>query len=64
MGVAEMSAASDLIDRVLTTVSPLGELEWRLADDIRDDVRRRVRGLCDAFPIPAYPGLVERVPRV
>jgi glycine hydroxymethyltransferase len=64
MGVAEMSAASDLIDRVLTTVSPLGELEWRLADDIRDDVRCRVRGLCDAFPIPAYPGLVERVPRV
>jgi glycine hydroxymethyltransferase len=50
----EMALASELIDRVLSSVRPLGELEWDLSDDVRREVREGVEQLCSRFPISQY----------
>jgi glycine hydroxymethyltransferase len=64
MGVEEMNAIGVLVDRVLSAVTPAGNLDWQLPADARDDARRQVHALCERFPLPRYPALIERVPQL
>ncbi len=54
MGPAEMRHCAALVDRVLGAVVPLGEREFALAREVRDEVREEVRSLCRRFPLPHH----------
>ncbi len=54
MGAAEMAQASELIDRVLTSVDAVGVVEWNLREDVRREVGNGVERLCASFPIAQY----------
>jgi glycine hydroxymethyltransferase len=54
MSAAEMSIAGELIDRVLTAVRPLGDVNWTLSDTVLEAGREGVAQLCARFPIPRY----------
>jgi len=51
MGVAEMVVIALMVDRVLRGVEILGEREYRLDEDLREEIREEVRGLCREFPM-------------
>jgi glycine hydroxymethyltransferase len=50
----EMAIAGDLIDRVLTSVRPLADVDWELSDTVLHAARRDVAQLCSRFPISHY----------
>lgn len=52
---AEMGRCAELIDAVLSAVTPLGDREYYLGEAVRASIRDDVRRLCQRFPIPRYP---------
>jgi glycine hydroxymethyltransferase len=54
MGAPEMSRAGELIDRVLTSVRALTEVDWEQDEDVTREVRDGVARLCSSFPISQY----------
>ena len=60
MGPDVMPECARLVHRVLTSVAPLDDREYELADEVRREVRAAVRALCDAYPIPSYPLSLEQ----
>ncbi|HYH81297.1 MAG TPA: serine hydroxymethyltransferase [Longimicrobium sp.] len=59
MGPAEMPRCAALVDRVLSSVTPLGDRAYDLDAGVIDDVRREVAVLCSRFPIPGYSAEAE-----
>ena len=55
MGPAEMAHCVGLIDRVLKSVTVLGDREYILDPAVKKSVQSDTRELCEAFPIPRYP---------
>jgi len=55
MGIDEMPRCAELIDQVLSAVSPLEGQEYALDPDLRESVLGAVRELCRRYPIPLYP---------
>ena len=53
-GAPEMAVCAALIGKVLRAVKPLGDYEYQLSAQIRDEVRGEVRLLGARFPIPGY----------
>jgi glycine/serine hydroxymethyltransferase len=51
MGVTEMDVIAMLVDRALPGVEILGEREYRVDEDLREEIREEVRGLCREFPL-------------
>lgn len=54
MRAEEMKQCVDLIDTVLTTVKVLGESEYGLNEEVRNQVEGAVRELCNRFVPPRY----------
>lgn len=54
MGMQEMQICAELVDRVLSSISVLGDKEYSIDDDIRSSVISEVRSLRRKFPIPRY----------
>jgi glycine hydroxymethyltransferase len=54
LGEAEMQTCAELFDEVLTSLTPLGDEDYRLDEAVRLSVRARVHALCREFPIPRY----------
>lgn len=54
LGEEEMQVCAELFDEVLTSVTPLGDEDYRLDDAVKLSVRARVHTLCREFPIPRY----------
>jgi len=54
MGPGEMDDCAALVDRVLCAVRPLGDREYALDADVRDEVLAEVAELCVRFPAPGY----------
>lgn len=55
MGPDEMKRCADLIDKVLTSITVLGDHDHTLDGRVRDSVQDEVSRLCEEFPIPRYP---------
>jgi glycine hydroxymethyltransferase len=55
MGPDEMKRCADLIDKVLTSITVLGDRDHTLDSRVIDSVRDEVSRLCKEFPIPRYP---------
>jgi glycine hydroxymethyltransferase len=55
MRMDDAAACAELINLVISSVQPLGDREYRLAQRTRDAVRDRVTELCGKYPIPGYP---------
>jgi len=51
MGDEEMEAVSVLIDAVLRAVETKGEREYKIDENLRNQVRKKVRELCWKFPM-------------
>jgi glycine hydroxymethyltransferase len=51
MGDAEMKTIAGLIDAVLRGAEPLGEMDCRVDDRLRDHVTAKVVELCRTFPM-------------
>jgi glycine/serine hydroxymethyltransferase len=51
MGDAEMKAIAGLIDAVLRGAEPLGEMDCRVDDRLKDQITAKVLELCRTFPM-------------
>jgi hypothetical protein len=49
-----MAHCAELLDRVLTATTSLGDDAYVLGEHVREQVRAAVRQLCRRFPLPAY----------
>ncbi|HJD82033.1 serine hydroxymethyltransferase [Kitasatospora aureofaciens] len=54
MSGAEAARCAELIDTVLSAVTPLGPRAYRLPDDVRYSVSSQVAELAAKFPLPGY----------
>lgn len=54
MGRGEMASCAELIDRVLSAVTPLDERHYMLDKGTKEMVCNSVEDLCSRFPIPRY----------
>jgi len=59
MGPEEMPQCAELVDRVLSSVVPLGSRKYKLAPAVQKSVQAEVKALCARFPIPCYPPEAE-----
>lgn len=55
MASTDMPMCVDLIDRVLKSVRPLGDRDYKLDDSVKTSVMKDVERICNRFPIPFYP---------
>jgi glycine hydroxymethyltransferase len=55
IGPGEMPLCADLIHRVFSSVTALGDNDYKLDPAVKESVQADVRQLCRRFPIPCYP---------
>jgi glycine hydroxymethyltransferase len=59
MGASEMRECVHLINLVLGAITILGAQEYHLNSSISESVRAEVKKLCERFPLPDYPPLIN-----
>lgn len=55
MGPEQMRECVELIHQVFSSVTTLGDNDYRLDPAVKESVQAEVRRLCRQFPIPCYP---------
>lgn len=57
MAKSEMSQCADLVDRVISSIEPVGDRDYTLRGAVKESVKFHVAGLCKSFPLPQYPSI-------
>lgn len=57
MGTNEMVICSELIHYVLSSITITDDRSYTLDKMVQKEVQEKVKGLCNRFPIPRYPGM-------